>query len=359
MKICRSRSETTLKNTRNNAKDFSRGLALGFRVVLLLNLLTTCVYASTSANFLRENLNARQSGMGGVYTAAADDSDSTQSNPAGLSLLQRPEINFSYAPTRDTAQHIFFSYAHPIVQKEKFTFSFGAGLSYYSAGNMDVNRGGTSRTVNAETSYAGFFSIGAKISKWLAIGISPKYVRSTLVDQFTGAAFAMDMGAMIFPLPNLFRERIILGAASQNLGSKIKYKSEEQDLPRTESAGIAIKPFEHKEYGTLLTSFQAEKVMGEKWRYRVGSEYALGGEVKERVLFLRGGAKIQFDSEDYTLGVGFRERNLQVDYALVNGISLERTHRFSILFRFGRFVEKRPAVERLIKWEKERGSESY
>lgn len=298
------------------------------------------VYAGTgtsSANFLQENLSARQVGMGGVSCATTEDSNSIQSNPAGLSLMNRPELNLSYAATQDNSYYAFTAYAHPIMKNPPFQFGIGAGVLYYSAGNMDINYlDGTTKSFNAEKSYAGTLSLGARIQKWFAFGLSPKFVRSTLVEQFTATAFGVDAGIMIFPFPSVFKENVILGGTIQNLGQQMTYKTVSHDLPYTELAGIGIRFWDNEEFGSAIGSLQTERVVGEKWRFRLGGEYALGGQPGERIFFLRAGYRVHFESEDYSIGVGIREKNLQLDYAFVNGIELEKTHRFTLLFRFGK-----------------------
>ena len=68
-----------------------------------------------------------------------------------------------------------------------------------------------------------------------------------------------DAGVMLFPFPELFRERLIIGAAVQNLGSKISYKTAQFSLPATDSAGLGVYILDHPAYGSLLVSGQIEK----------------------------------------------------------------------------------------------------
>lgn len=312
--------------------------------------------ATTSADFLRENLSARQVGMGGIFAAIPDDSYSIQSNPSGLSLLTRPEIGMGYAFTQDFSRHGFLAYAHPIINTPLFQFTGGTGISYFSAGNIDITSPDetTTSSFKAEVGYSGIISAAVRFQKWLAIGVSPKYVRSTLVEQFTASAFAVDFGIMIFPMPELFKERVTIGTAVQNLGQKISYKRVEHDLPRTNSAGIAVQFWDNEEYGSVLCSGQAEQVQGEKIRYRIGGEYSFGKKTDERSFAIRGGMRIHFDSEDYSMGIGLREKNIQLDYAFVNSIDLEKTHRFSLSFLFGKFKEKKETIRyELLQIEKE------
>ena len=311
---------------------------------------------ATSANFLQENLSARQAAMGGVFTALNDDSGSLQTNPAGLSLLGRPEMNLSYASMPDQSSYALSAYALPVKSNPSFKLAFGAGLNYYSAGNIDVNfLDGTTRSFKAETGYSGSLALSAKVRKFIALGISPKFVRSTLVEQFSAQAFAADLGVMVFPFPTLLKDRLVLGAAIQNLGTKMTYKTESRDLPRVDSLGASLRLWDARpDYGSILGSLQAERSLGENMRYRFGGEYVFGGKDDERSIALRGGTRIQFEGQNYGFGVGLREKNFELNYAFVNGVDLESTHRLTLIFHFGKYRPERGASkEETLDFEKE------
>ena len=319
---------------------------------------------TVAGSFLLDNLSARQTGMGGVYAATADNSDAMNSNPAGLVLLPLPEANFSYASGHAESNHGLAAYAHPLELRPDLRLAFGAGVSYFSAGNIDINSSATKLTQSfkAESDYAGMLSAAARIGRWVALGITPQYVRSTLVEQYTASALAVDLGAMVFPFPELLKERLILGAAAQNLGTKLTYKTVGNDLPETEALGLACRILELPDYGAFTLSFQTDRTLGEVWKTRLGGEYAMGGESSDAAFFLRGGYQAQSDGENFSLGLGAREKNLEIDYAFVSNTVLESTHRLTLRFRFGslpveaRGLEKETGKE-MEKMEREEGDE--
>lgn len=297
---------------------------------------------STSATFLQEILNSRIVGMGGITSVSVEGAGSMNTNPAGLSLNKKPETALSYAATQDQSRHALATYAHPLLKSSYAELGLGAGVHYYTAGNLDINfADGTTKTFNAETGYSGFLSIGARFARTFAIGISPKAVYSRIADTFSGNAYAVDAGIMFFPFPGTLNERISLGAAIQNLGQQISYRTTPQNLPRVDSAGFSIRALEQEDIGSLLLAVQVERAMGESVRYRIGGEYALGNMRSDRRFYIRGGNRIQFESENYSIGVGFREQFFQLDYAFVNGIDLEKTHRMSMTFFFGKTQQKK------------------
>src|SRR4029453_506818 len=61
-------------------------------------LTNTETFSGFQFNF--NNPGARALGMGGAFVAVADDATAVVANPAGLTLLQRPEISAQYKHTR-------------------------------------------------------------------------------------------------------------------------------------------------------------------------------------------------------------------------------------------------------------------
>jgi len=77
---------------------------------------------------------------------------------------------------------------------------------------------------------------GQKIKDDLYLGIGLKYLRET-IDNVSGDAAAIDIGVMLgleqYGLP------VKAGAAIQNVGTKVKFQSDREDLPANLKAGLA------------------------------------------------------------------------------------------------------------------------
>ncbi len=305
----------------------------------------------TAVNFLLESGSARIEAMGGLTAVFSQGSESINAgNPAGIVLLRRPELSSSFVSGQSFSQQGTLAYAHPF--KLGFPLSAGAGVVYYNAGAIDINdSNGPTKSLTAEKGLASAASLAARPFKFLAVGGSAKMIRSTLVEQYTGSAFAVDAGAIAYPALPWFGERLFVGASIQNLGSKIKYKSADNDLPMKQSFGVAVRAYEDKDYGSFLLGFQSEQTKGEKIKNRFGGEYAYGDDY--RAMFLRGGLRMQFESEDWSFGLGFREKNFEMDYSFSNGIDLEHTHRMTISWKFGKIFPKVEEVM-LLKGEQEK-----
>ena len=78
-----------------------------FLILLVLSLVSPQLYAVTDEEIFRAfSLNlttpgARAIGMGGAFIGRADDATAAETNPAGLTILARPEISLEYRH-RDT-----------------------------------------------------------------------------------------------------------------------------------------------------------------------------------------------------------------------------------------------------------------
>ncbi len=87
---------------------------------LLLAALVLALAAPGRAAFDDVGTSARVTGMGGAFTAVADDVNSIYYNPAGLGQLSRPEFTTTYSKLlggltdNSNLQNSFFAYEHPL-----------------------------------------------------------------------------------------------------------------------------------------------------------------------------------------------------------------------------------------------------
>ena len=83
--------------------------------------------------------------------------------------------------------------------------------------------------------------------------------------------------------------------------------------------------FLHSENQTLLIAFDIVQPRDYDQQYNVGLEYGF-----ENILFLRGGYKLNYDEESFSIGFGVNYSNYRVDYAYSDfGEYLDSVHRFS------------------------------
>lgn len=296
------------------------------RMIALAALLAAPASAAETAAFLDIGAGARASGMGGAYTALADESDAVYWNPAGLARAGKRHVSLSHAELGAGSRHQFLAYAHPTSKA-----TFAGALTYLSYGSIDGRNALGQRTGDYEASdAAAHFAAGVR-TEWADFGASVKYIRSHIASQEAQGA-ALDAGAR--------REltagtgKLIVGAALRNMGPGLKYGDQRNDLPLRAAFGAAYK----SEKGHALA---AEFQNGPRGS---GSEGGAGGELKamEGVLLRLGWTSKSaapngagFDAaRGLTLGLGVRRGDLGLDYAAQAAGELGNTHRFTLSGRF-------------------------
>jgi hypothetical protein len=159
------------------------------------------------------------------------------------------------------------------------------------------------------------------------LGVSGKYVRSTLVERFTAQAVTADAGYLV----QVPEAGLSAGVAVLNAGGELRYDQESDPLPTLMRAGGAY------QWGTpglhaWTAAADAEYLLQDKaWRANMGVEYFL-----QRSYGLRLGYQFFRDTVGLTAGVGLRWRSrVLFDYAFALGRSLSDMHRFTVSYRFG------------------------
>jgi len=321
--------------------------------ILFLRMPLWAGTGTTALSFLQENLNARLVGMAGAFSAAAQGSEGILTNPAGVARPSLPEVNASHGAFQDQSHQTQILYSHPFQFSNGRKISVGGALNYFTAGKIDIfdSNGTLTASKKAEESYAAGFCLSAEVFSFLSLGVTPKYISSKLLDQYLVSAFAADVGGMVFPLPR-YKDRLVLGAALQNVGSSVKYKDEQSNMPRTIALGLSGIPWEDDSRGSLLLTVQGEQILRDKITYRLGGEYSFGRK-GARAFFLRGGTHLQ-SSESFSIGIGAREKRFSLDYAFVSVGDLEKTHRLTLVFRLGSPVWQEEKEETLVHVEEEK-----
>lgn len=292
------------------------------RLAALLLLASQASWAAETASFLNIGIGARGLGMGGAYTALADDANALYWNPAGLSTLEKREFTASHAEMFENTRLDFLAYAHPTSQG-----TFAAGLTYLSQGKIEGRDSIGRPTAGYDASDAAITGAYARKLELAKVGAAVKYVRSH-IGSIEAQSVAVDVGAKR-ALGNL-----MLGAALRNLGPGLKYDNERNDLPLRLAVGAA-----YKFAGGHAVA--AEAVNGPR---SAGTDASFGGEYQAlKSVYLRAGYTTQsavtggtgFDAaRGMTFGLGLRNEKWSMDYAILPTGELGRSHRFSLGARF-------------------------
>src|SRR5579859_1996767 len=178
-------------------------------ICLLLSLKPSFGQQLTSgADFLRIDSGARSEGMGGAFTAVADDVNALTWNPAGLALLQHPEVGYLRMIYFSDVAYNFGGVALPIQEGEN-SFGLGAGIVNLGAASFDSTMGVDSPISAGDNSF--FLSGAYRVKNIISFGITGKYILRSLAG-YNANAFGGDVGILFTPT-----ERLHIGAGVFNL----------------------------------------------------------------------------------------------------------------------------------------------
>lgn len=297
---------------------------------LILLFLALPLRAEETAQFLKIGNGARAIGLGGAYTAVADDLTAMSWNPAGLALLEKRELGGMHADLTAGTHYDFLGYAHPL----KGNGTLGGGLVYLGQGSIDSRdasgrlTGGYSASDSAlNLAYARRFGSSA------SLGTNVKVIRSA-IGNTTGGTFAFDAGLMK-QLDFGFTGIPSVGVAVQNLGPGLKFADQRGTLPVNLAAGAAYR----LPVGLTFAADMKYAPSAGSANLSMGTEYALFSGLALRAGYasthaaLSGSTRAD-DLTGFAAGLGFKFRSLSFDYSVTPFGSLGNAQRFSFSGRF-------------------------
>jgi len=189
------------------------------RHILFFFLLSSLGYSvdktgTTAAKFLSTNIGSRAVGMGGAFTALANDGSAMYWNPAGIGFnhLRNVYVNHS-----DWIADITFDYFSLSIPLNKNHF-LGINVTSVTMGEMEVTRYGnedTGETFSASDNAFGL-TYALNLTDRFSIGFNGKYIQQTIANNHANG-LALDLGTL-FDTPYGFR----LGTSISNFGPKMK-----------------------------------------------------------------------------------------------------------------------------------------
>ncbi len=287
------------------------------QIICFIFLLTANVYAGTGAEVLRFPIGARANGMAGAQTAVADSIDAIYCNPACLAKCWNKEVNLSCidGPMDTSVSSIL--YGQPT---RKGYLSIG--LICLSGGNAPIYwLNGSIEDVRCQNDWTAIMAYSHQITENGCIGYSLKTITSRLAERETAAGCGLDMG--YFYLKRGFSAAM----AVSNIGIGLKYQKNRDELPLCLRFGMGSEVYAQKSNKLLLTG-DIIWYKNEELGLSAGLEYNYAN-----ILFLRTGYKAV--DNDYTLGLGWKTGNYQLDYAYCPLENLKSTHQIGVRIKMG------------------------
>ena len=337
-------------------------------VLVILVALASRGYAfekvgTTSFQFLKVMTSARYTAMGEAASSIALNSQAVFYNPAGISYVKNIDVSADYLDWFLDISHVSFAAAYTVPGIGTFGFQ---GLMT-DVGEIKVTSvdalgfvgdkylGYTGEVITPGAQVFGV-TFARQLTEKFSFGLTAKYAHEDLGVKSTGNI--MFDGGLIYDTG--FRS-LKLAATIRHFGPDVKYFDQEtiyrydaendttfsqlytgKAFPLPQIFNIGISGYligaqdalmMDSESQSLLVAFDLIQPRDFDQQYNIGLEYGFA-----RILFLRGGYKINYDSESFSLGFGIAYSNIRVDYAYSDfGDYLDSVHRFSIGFAMDDF----------------------
>jgi hypothetical protein len=285
------------------------------------------------ASFLDIPVGAGPAALGSAYTALATNAYAPVWNPAGLGMLTGNEVAAQHLSYLESMHYEFLSFVHPFDKSHGSDVHRGIGFSAQYLGSGDIT--GTDDTGAPTGNFSSYFaaynlSYGQTLTDKLALGVTGKMIRAK-IDDVSASAYAADLAGLY-----KMSEKVQFGASVVNIGSKLKFLSEGDDLPMAFKAGAAIRPNSHyllSAEGVYSKSGLASFHTGGEWR----PLEAVGLRVGYKTDTLKGLSPLA----GLTAGLGLHVWGQEFAYAWAPYGDLGDAQYFSLLIRFGAEEEQK------------------
>lgn len=292
---------------------------------------------------LMDSYGARAISLGDAYSGLADDINAISVNPAGLNTLDSFQAGLMYMP-----YPLDMNFGSAVIGTRLPAGLYGGYLAFsmdlfilpdfdqYDESGSSVEGKLSAGDTVFNLAYANNPLRILGLRENLNFGINFKYIHTRLVD-ISRNALAFDLGLLYrMSISSLGRKKLLdnlgLGVSVQNLGSSLKFVSEETLLPRNIRAGASYKFLGEKEH-EVLTALELNLPNDSSVVFNCGLEYSF----RQRV-FVRLGYKFTEERVDnLSLGLGGRytvsRLNIGFDYSFIPSEDIGARHVISLVFR--------------------------
>ncbi len=295
--------------------------------------------STTGVQFLEIPAGVRGAGMGGMFTAVADDVSTMYWNTAGLAQLNNIELNLLHVAYFAGTDYEFLGAALPL--QPGSTLGLSASFDFVPSFNSTNNPAAIPGSANDLAVALGY---GQTFGDNFALGIGGKFISSNLVT-YSAIGEAMDAGLLLYTKEKDWT----LGLSVQNVGqiSNFSDYSSQEKLPLVYRSGLVYR-FQSPGSIHFLAGVDLEKPIDNDAVVQTGGEFWWGG--KSFAVAIRGGYSFNPLNQDLgsgvgaSVGAGLRFSDFELNYALVPFGVLGDTQRFSLTYRFG--FEENQTVQR-------------
>jgi hypothetical protein len=300
---------------------------------ILTLILLVIMNVSAQAYFKDIGVGVRPMGMGGAYTAVADDGNAVMWNVAGLGQLKKHELMLAYTsmyvglePTlynseTDSLGYHFISYVSPLG-------SGGVGLSWVTFQSSFYDENTICLSYGKKLIRNLYTGINLKRAGWSIEGNGYTKLDSDIPDEGTSKnGFTIDLGFLIKPAGNFS-----FGFFAENLLPIDVGLNEKERISANLRSGVAYRINAAENLKLLL-------LLDTTYRKR---DHILDARIGSECWFLHetAGVRLGLNPNSATSGLSYRitlaKLVLQIDYAFIYPLSIQETfgsHRVSLCFR--------------------------
>lgn len=280
---------------------------------------------TTAYSFLKIDVGARSTAMGGAFVGLSDDETALFFNPAGLMQTDTRRFFTTYNNYITDIQSGFLGYVHPYNENT----TLGASVCYFNFGSFDKT---DALGANLGTFGASDFAFAASVSKQVnshfSLGLTGKFIYEK-IDEYSSDALAVDAGLLYMASDGRTR----IGAVGQNMGVQLAghTKSHKDPLPASVKLGVS---HQMRELPLTVAADAAKPFDNDIF-------FSLGGEITGlKPLYLRLGwssfgdnYKTDSDKDSwagFAAGFGVTWKVYRFDYAYSSYADLGGAHKISI-----------------------------
>ncbi len=297
---------------------------------------------TAAATFLKIDVGAQAAAMSGAYVAMATDATSLYWNPAAAAQVERNFLTISHIDWPVEIQYEYLGYLFHL--SRMITLGVSCGMLHMP--DMEVTTAyhptGTGEYFRYNDAFAAL-TFSMKMTDRFSFGTSVRYVGEYLAGQEMNG-WMIDLGTFYWTGYKNLRFAVSLVNFGPDMrpngtyqkinttGTVTEENYEAFSPPTTFRVGSAMDVFTTERYA-LTTSFQINHPVDNAENAVLGLDFRLLND-----FHLRGGYRINYDEEKFTLGAGFLfhlfQTGLALDYSYKDFNNLSATHQFTLGFSF-------------------------